>query len=400
MPLAALISAGAPAVDGGNDLRATLHFAGQTLIEYQARQAHGAGAAPIVIMVGAVVPALSRAVDNLSRDGIEVVLARDILSLRRQLPADHDVLLVADAMVVAQPLFDSVAATAAPAVLVTSDTTQSAMLERVDAQYRWGGLVKLAPAQIFDTLDMIGDWDLQSTLLRRAIQAGATRVAAPDSAMVDGLIAVAESQKAADAIAEATLAAHPVQRGDVGPVERYLLGPAARLLAPLLMRQHVPDSQMEIGAIAAAAVALLAVELDWKGVALPLMLLACLLSMVAARLRGVARRGAAPVNLPWARPALVLLGIALIGGMTLRLDVSGWMGGVYLALLLGLIEWAIVAGKADMTGHWPLCTISTAVTILLPFQLLGFVHIGLALTIVFAIGSLALILAGPRPVTS
>lgn len=396
MPLAALISAGLPAVDGGNDLRATLLFAGQTLMEYQARQAHSVGAAPIVVMVGAVAPTLSKAIDNLARDGIELVLARDILTLRRQLPADHDVLLIGDGVVVAQPLFDSLAATAAPALLVTADSAAAAALELVDTNFRWGGLVKLAPAQIFDTLDMLGDWDLQSTLLRRAIQAGAVRVAAPDTALVDGLVAIADSQKVADAIAEATLAAHPVQRGDVGPVERYVLGPAARLFAPLLMRQHVPDSQMEIGAISAAVIGLVAVELDWKGVALPLLLFACLLSMIAARLRGVSRRAAAPGKLPWVRPALVLLGIALLGGLTLRLDVSGWMGGVYLALLLGLIEWGIITGRAERAQAWPLCTIGTAVTLLLPFQLLGLVHIGLALAMVYAIGSAGLILAGPR----
>ncbi len=414
MPLAALISAGVPAVDGGGavsavdggagvsaasggrGLRATLHFAGQTLIEYQARQAHAAGASPIVVMVGAVVPMLSRAIDNLGRDGIELVLARDILTLRRQLPADHDVLLVADGMVVAQPLFDSLAATAAPAVLVTADSATSAALERVDANFRWGGLVKLAPAQIFDTLDMIGDWDLQSTLLRRAIQSGAVRVAAPDTAMVDGLIAIADSQKTADAIAEATLAAHAVQHGDVGPVERYILGPAAGLFAPWLMRQHVPDSQMEIGAIAAAVIGLLAVELNWKGIALPLFLLACLLSMIASRLRAIARRASGHGKLPWIRPALTLLGIALIGGMTVEIKVSGWMGGVYLGLMLGLVEWAIDAGRAEGARNLPLCTIGTAVTLLLPFQLLGLVHIGLALAILYAMASLTVITAGPR----
>ena len=58
------------------DLRATLVFAGQTLVEYQARQAAEAGAGHISIHVGAITPSLTRSVDRLLADGINVSLVR------------------------------------------------------------------------------------------------------------------------------------------------------------------------------------------------------------------------------------------------------------------------------------------------------------------------------------
>src|SRR3546814_4617488 len=59
LPFAAVISASATLDHGDGPLRATLVFAGQTLVEYQARQAAQAGAGHISIHVNAITPPLS-----------------------------------------------------------------------------------------------------------------------------------------------------------------------------------------------------------------------------------------------------------------------------------------------------------------------------------------------------
>jgi CTP:molybdopterin cytidylyltransferase MocA len=51
MSFAAILSASRAPADSSGGLRACLHFAGQTLVEYQARQAVRAGADRIFVMV-------------------------------------------------------------------------------------------------------------------------------------------------------------------------------------------------------------------------------------------------------------------------------------------------------------------------------------------------------------
>src|SRR3546814_3937236 len=92
-----------------SDLRATLVFAGQTLVEYQARQAAQAGAGHISIHVNAITPPLSRSVDRLNADGISVSLVRTPAELRQTIPPDTDILLIGDGVIAAQSLYAEMA---------------------------------------------------------------------------------------------------------------------------------------------------------------------------------------------------------------------------------------------------------------------------------------------------
>ena len=71
MGVGALI--GAYQEDDSGGLRALLPLAGRTLIEYQARCAAAAGAAPIVVMVERVPQALQDALERLRLDGVGIV---------------------------------------------------------------------------------------------------------------------------------------------------------------------------------------------------------------------------------------------------------------------------------------------------------------------------------------
>ena len=50
--------------------------------------------------------------------------------------------------------------------------------ERIDAGSRWAGLAAIDGAMLRETAGLLRDWDLQSTLFRRALQAGARHVPA------------------------------------------------------------------------------------------------------------------------------------------------------------------------------------------------------------------------------
>src|SRR3546814_18338549 len=122
-----------------SDLRATLVFAGQTLVEYQARQAAQAGAGHISIHVNAITPPLSRSVDRLNADGISVSLVRTPAELRQTIPPDTDILLIGDGVIAAQSLYAEMARHSAPVLLTVNERIKEQGFERIDAQYRWGG---------------------------------------------------------------------------------------------------------------------------------------------------------------------------------------------------------------------------------------------------------------------
>ena len=94
MALGALI--GAYQEDEAGALRALLPLAGQTLIEYQARCLAALGAAPLLVLVERIPPALNLAFDRLRAEGIAVVAVSDGSEAASRLDAGRDVILLAD----------------------------------------------------------------------------------------------------------------------------------------------------------------------------------------------------------------------------------------------------------------------------------------------------------------
>lgn len=367
-------------------LRASLYFAGQTLIEFQARQAARAGATHILILVNVITPALSQAVDRLSADGIAVALVRDMVTIVRTAPRDGDALLIADGAILSQSSLEAVVGADGDALLVTDDSRASAAFERIDAGQRWGGAVRVSPALLFGTLDMIGDWDLALTLVRSAVQQGARRITIAQDDLLEGRVAMVESQPQADLAAQAAMAVAPRAAARSGGVERYLLAPIARRIAPALVRTQVSASHMRTGAIVLAAVALVPIELTWPGTGFLLLLASLLFSEVADRVDEIALR---PVPLGWTAfvtPAIALTGIALAG----RTAVT-----VYLALLLAILCVAIRRERTRATAGWQLMTPGTALLILFVTNLLDAFSLGIDSAMLATLASLAVILLRP-----
>ena len=63
-------------------------------------------------------------------------------------------------------------------MLTVPDDADHAGFERIDAAVRWGGLLLIDGARLRRTAARLGEWDLESTLLRRAVQDGAARIGA------------------------------------------------------------------------------------------------------------------------------------------------------------------------------------------------------------------------------
>lgn len=395
MSFAAILSASKLSADAGGVLRANLHFAGQSLVEYQARQASRAGASAILILVSAVTPQLSQAIDRLSADGIAVTLIRDMVTLVRDAPRDRDMLLVADGAVVGQAYYDAIGQLGeglpgGNALLVADDSRASAPFERIDAGQRWAGLARVTPDLLFGTIDMIGDWDLELTLVRAAVQAGARRITVPQEDLMEGRVALVEGQPQADLVAHAVISGPSGDGGALeGGIEHYALSRVATLLAPILMRSQVPAMQTRMAGIALAAVGLVPIQLGWCTTGLLVLLLSLVLHLAADRLEEMALRVRATGIIAFVVPALVLIGVGLV---------DGGLSALYLILSLGIVTVAIRWRRTGQVQPWMLFTPGSAALLLLVAGLLGSLFEGLMLAMLATIASLGAIVLR-RPVS-
>lgn len=376
MTFAAILSASRASGDSSGSLRASLLFAGQTLVEYQARQAARAGADRIMILVSVITPALSQAVDRLSADGISVALVRDMVSMVRDAPRDADVLLVADGVVVAQSHFEAMAEREGNALLVTDDSRASAPFERIDAGQRWAGLARISPDLLFGTLDMIGDWDLSLTLVRAAVQNGARRVTAPQDDLLTGRVALVDTQAQADVAAQSVMSSGSRVTRVRGGAEHYLLAPLARMASPALMRTQVPAMQVRIAGMALGAIALVPIELLWPATGFLLLLLALFLAEIADRLDELALRSPPAGWTAFIVPFFAVGGISLAGAGVLA---------TCLALLLAVIQFADRWRRTGAARPWMIFTPASALVLLLLTAWLGAFSLGYDVSMLLAI---------------
>ena len=174
MAVGALI--GAYQEDESGGLRALLPLAGRTLLEYQVRCAAAAGAAPIVVVVQHVPQALQDALERLRLDSIGVFAVSDVNEAVSRFEAGSMILLIGDGVAPPAELVAAMAEEPEPAVGTVPDDEPHMMFERIDAESRWSGVALVDAHMLASTAAMLGDWDLQSTLLRRTLQEGALRV--------------------------------------------------------------------------------------------------------------------------------------------------------------------------------------------------------------------------------
>lgn len=281
MPRAALIAAQIW-TESGADLRAVFPLAGRTLIEHQVRLACAAGAHHIVILVDRLPATLMAAVDRLRASGVAVEIARSPADVVERIHPDESVIVIGDACVAGQSLVDRIASLRPPALLVVPDTPGNEAFERIDAQARWAGVAIVDHYALRATVDMLGEWDLVSTLLRRAVQNGAERV---DGAELDRDVVP-------PFIADAPAALVQVERGlirDARPVaedapQRYLYPLLVDPLLRALIKRSTDAPWIGVGALVAALIGLVWSALEYPAIALGFLLLSAIAMVLAQRL--------------------------------------------------------------------------------------------------------------------
>lgn len=374
MALAALIAAYHESAEPGV-LRAVLPLAGRPLIERQARLAAAAGADRIVILIERMPAALGGALERLRRDRLPVRVARSAEEAAAAVDPSDRVLLIADGVVAELSQLERLTRFDVPAVLTLPDAGFGEPYERIDASSRWAGLALVDAGLLGDTASMLRDWDLQSTLLRRALQSGARHVAA------DAPVAILDREADLAVLERQIMAA---ATGAKGSWAERLLAPLERAATRALMAGPVAPQAIGFAGALLTGLGAAAFAFGWLRTGLALVLAATPLAGIAGRLAQLRMQD--DIGRAWWCYLLPVFAAASLVALAYALAPAHGWGMVLLAFttLAFLAALAIESENRTPRGAAFLAEPVGMAWLMLPFALSGWWHAGLALLFAYA----------------
>jgi hypothetical protein len=377
LALAALIAAYHESAEPGA-LRATLPLAGRSVLERQARLAAAAGAARIVVVVERMPPALGAALDRLRRERLPVHVARGAEEAAAAVEPGDRLLLIADGAVADADQLTRMARAEDDSVLTVPDSGYGELYERIDAETRWGGVAAVGGAMLRETSAMLRDWDLQSTLLRRALQAGARHVAA------DGPVAILDGPDDLAGLERQIVASAGQARGGWAS---HGLAPLESAASHVLMAGPIGADAVGVSAAVLTGLGALMLAYGWLWTGLILMLLATPLDGIAERLARLRMQD--DVRRSWWCHLLPILAGAGVAGLGYALAPAFGWGMVLLAFttLAFLLALGIETERRPEREKLFLAERKGMIWLMLPFALFGAWNVGLALLFAYAAGS-------------
>lgn len=277
MALGALIAAYLEEDSGS--LRALLPIAGRTLLEYQARCAAAAGAAPIVVIVERIPIALNEVLQRLQQDGVPVITVSDGAEAASRFGAGELVLVIADGLAPPPELLASLAEEQEPIIVTVPDDERHSKFERIDAVSRWSGVALVDSQTLGATAAMLGDWDLQSTLLRRSLQSGARLVPLSPGA---GEPLLAETGADLADLERHLIVASRGSRRDWA--SRYVLPIVEEFATERLLETRIRPEMLVQAALLLSLAAAVGFGMGWLSTGLALLVVATPLDLIARRL--------------------------------------------------------------------------------------------------------------------
>ncbi len=385
MSIGALIGAYQEVDTGG--LRALFPLAGRTLVEYQVRCAAAAGAAPIVVVVERVPQALQDAFERLRLDGVGVIAVSDVHDAVSRFEAGAPILLIGDGVAPTSDLVAALAELGESAVVTVPDDEAHQGFERIDAAARWAGVAVVDQHLLGSTAAMLGDWDLQSTVLRRAIQEGATRLPVGLDTAEPLLV---ERPEQLDGFQRQLITGSRAGRTDWA--SRYLLAPVEDFATERLMETGVRPAWLIWAALALTLLAATAFTRGWHAAAMVMLVLSTPLDLIAARI-AIIRLRPLPAK-RWTRLALwPAAGLALLAlALWDTRHGSGWGAMVAAASTLGFAEAArIERGALPADAEVWLFSRRNAIFAAIPFALTNAWATYLVVVLVYAAASFFLV---------
>ncbi|MBI0474670.1 hypothetical protein D9601_04760 [Sphingomonas sp. MA1305] len=347
--LAGLLFALHDADDRPTMLTATLPFGGVTLIEYQARLLVAAGASQLVIVVARLTPELLGAINRIGRRGIAVDTVRTAAEAAEKLHPLAHVVMLADGLTTTEEMIGAFAQPGSDALLVVPEDAAPPGYERVGGGMVWAGIARLEARRVAELAALPRDYDVPSTLVRLAAQAGAVNLLLPQPAMRAGH-AIGHGGAALEARGRAVLSA--MVAGRSGWFDRFVVAPIARALIPVLVPRSIPALGVAAGGGALGLIALASIWFGHPVIGLGLAVLGGIgvaLASVLADLRddaGMARGLAAAALV---LPALTAL---LYGDAEMRRSAEGATLALAFALLLVAALGERAIGPATRPSWW------------------------------------------------
>jgi CheY-like chemotaxis protein len=365
MALGALV--GAYQEDDSGALRALYPLAGRTLVEYQVRCAAAAGAAPIVLVVDRIPPALNEALERLHREGLSVTTVSDGNEAASRFGSGEMILMIGDGIAPPAELLATIAQDAEPVIVTVPDDEEHEQFERIDGVSRWAGVALVESQTVGATAAMLGDWDLQSTLLRRTLQAGALTIPVAAEA---GEPVLANSAEELNALDRQLLVSSRGSRRDWA--SRYALPIVEEYATEGLLNTRVKPERLLDAAVLTMLAAVFAFSTGWLWAGMALLVLSTPLDLVARRLAALRLRPLSPRStmrrLLWPTAGLALLAL----GWWISRNGGGW-GAFYAALVTAAFAEAarIERGNTELPGQIWLFSRRNAILGAVPFALFG-----------------------------
>lgn len=276
--LAGLLFATHEAEDRPGILAATLPFAAATLIEYQARLLIASDAAQIVVVVQRLTPELVGALARIGRRGVAVDTVRTAAEALARLHPLARIVMVADGLVTTEGVIHALAGEGGDALLTVPGTQASPAFERVGGGEAWAGVARIDARRLADAARLPEDYDLQSTLLHAAEQAGARHVSLrlDDMELGHGIERRAAAlEERGRAVLSASMAVRP------GWFDRIVLRPLARVAIPPIARRGIGTGAIVGTAAGAATLGIATLAFGWPAIGLAAVLIAVLVAEIA-----------------------------------------------------------------------------------------------------------------------
>ncbi|MBA2919656.1 hypothetical protein GON01_11415 [Sphingomonas sp. MAH-20] len=370
-------------IAGGTGLRAELPVAGQTVLEQQVRVLAEAGAERTIAIAERLPPGLAAALARLRRDGLVVEVLRRVDDVAQRVRPDDRLLVMGDGIVTDTAAAERLLGASPPAILTIPDAPETREWELIDASARWAGLLLVDGDLVRRTARMLGDWDLQSTLLRNAVQAGAERVPLERGPLLAQVADPAAALAAEQAISQAAA------RRPTGLLDRYVFDPLARAIAPRAMAAMIDPAWLRGGASGLLILAALVFMGGWRWPGLVLAMLSGPVDVLGRHLAGLTMR----LRKDHKRWTQLRYGAASAALLALGWNTRdfGWgtlaLAAGTIGVMTALLEHQRWIGKPQRRPLW-LAEPDLLVWLLAPFAVAGWWPAGLAAQAVLAFASL------------
>lgn len=355
----ALLSA-VESIDGANlSPRGHARIGGKSVLQHQMELAITAGCEKIACLSQGLPTELAALQKLADRADVQFRCIRDIRALSAWVSANDDVLVIQDGLAVTPDLARELVLSSR--IILTFPATEGveAGFERIDRDISWAGIMQVPGSLVEKLNDVPDDFDVQSSLLRLALQSGVRRAALDPVRIGQGNWAILADQRAVDRFSQGWIGALTSTVSAASPV-RWLAERSARLI---LQRHADPlrvASMLTVASGLSLSGAMLSAALESVATGFAALTVSVFGFAMAQAIRAMVNGDAAQPGRTVSAPAvfMLLVDAAFVSLVAVSVPKLKLAGALFAALvLIGLIRIVALKGRAVL---WP--ALSDAVT--------------------------------------